>query len=136
MDGAGYNSTNHFAVFGYGRTGIESHLEAASSKIELEIIADPSPRQNLYDRSDNVSFAKKGVPAVTLSPGLTEFDDEIGMYYHRPSDEAATIDMAYLLKYCQIAAHTARLIADDPQRPFWLPGDVYEKEGKKLYGKE
>lgn len=136
MDGAGYNSTEHVAVFGYNRTGIEPHLIAASSKTNLSIVPDPSPQQNLYDRSDNVSFAAKGVPAITLSPGLTDFDDEIGKYYHRPADEASTVDMDYLLKYCKTVAHTARLVADAPQRPFWTPGDVYESAGQDLYGKE
>jgi hypothetical protein len=134
MDGGGYNTTEHVSVFGYDRVGVQSHLDQAASQENLNVLADPAPRQNLYDRSDNVSFAKKGVPAITFSPGLTDFDEEIGKYYHRPEDEASSVDMDYLLKYCLVAARTARLIANDIQRPFWVEGDAYEPQGKLLYG--
>lgn len=134
-DGGGYNTTEHVSVFGFGRTGTDAHLKAAAERYGLGIIPDPAPEQNLYDRSDNVSFAAKGVPALTLSPGMDEFDAEIGRYYHRPDDEADAVDMDYLLKYCQAYAHAARLIANDAARPFWIEGDKYEEAGKELYNR-
>ena len=40
-----------------------------------------------------------------------------------------SVDFNYLLKFCQVY-HTARLIANRRQVPFWEAGDVYEKVGK------
>lgn len=134
-DGAGYNSLNHVSVIGWGRTGVDSLISTAAKKVGLDVFKNPAAEQNLFDRSDNVSFAVKGVPALTFSPGFDAFDDEISKYYHRVDDEADTVDKAYLLKFCQSLAHLARLISDNPVLPKWIKGDKYEEAGIKLYKK-
>jgi hypothetical protein len=132
-DGAGYNDTDYVSVFGYGRTATDDHIKAAAEAVGLEVFPDPAPQQNLFDRSDNVSFARKGVPALTVSPGMTSFDEQINKYYHQVTDEANSVDMDYFLKFCQVYAYLARLVADDEQRPQWREGDKYEEAGKELY---
>ncbi len=134
-DGAGYNSTEHISIFGYGRTGTDAHVETALNSVGLKVFPDPAPEQGLFDRSDNVSFAAEGVPAMNVSPGLTKFDDAINKYYHQVADEASSIDMDYFLKYCQAFSYLARLIANDASKPQWKAGDKYEKAGMELYKK-
>jgi hypothetical protein len=134
-DGAGYNSTRHVSVIGWGRTGVDSLIVAATKKVGLEVFKNPAAEQNLFDRSDNVSFAAKGIPALTFSPGFDAFDDEISKYYHRVGDESDTVDKAYLLKFSQSLAYLARLIANHPETPRWVTGDKYEEAGLKLYRK-
>ena len=92
------------------------------------------PEMGLFDRSDNVIFATKGIPAPSLSPGITSMNEEINQYYHQAADNPDSIDFAYLKKYCKAFAHIARLIADNDKRPMWVEGDKYEEAGKKLYG--
>lgn len=134
-DGGGYNDTTAVSAIGYGRTGTDFAVDRAVELAGLDrVIANPAPRQNLFDRSDNVSFARQGVPCLTISPGFSDFDEEIGQYYHRPGDEATSLNFDYVLKFCQTFAHAARLIADHPERPRWVAGDKYEAVGKKLYG--
>lgn len=133
-DGAGYNDTGVVSAIGWGRTGTNPHVEKAAQAVDLKVFPDPAPEQGLFDRSDNVAFAAKGIPCLTLSPGFTSFDDQIGKYYHQVADEADSVDMDYLLKYARAFTHTARLIADDPQKPNWVSGDKYEAAGKQLYG--
>lgn len=132
-DGAGYNNTEYVSVVGFGRTGTDAAIEAAAAAAGLEVFPNPAPEQNLFDRSDNVAFAKKGVPALTFSPGFTAFDETISKYYHQVADEADAVDMGYLLQYCRAYAHLARLIADADERPQWKAGDKYEAAGKELY---
>jgi len=134
-DGAGYNSTEHISIIGWNRTGTDALVEQAASSVNLKVFPEPAPEQNLFDRSDNVSFAVKGVPAMDFSPGLTKFDDVIAKYYHQVADEASSVDMPYFLKYCKAYANLARLIANNPQRPQWKAGDKYEKVGMELYKK-
>jgi hypothetical protein len=133
-DGGGYNDTGAISLVGMGRTGIDEQIEKAAAAFDTRVIGNPAPEQGLYDRSDNVSFAEKGVPALTFSPGFAEFDDAIFKYYHQVTDNPETIDMAYLKKYCQIFTLAARLIANRDVRPIWVEGDKYEEAGKKLYG--
>lgn len=134
-DGAGYNDTSHISAIGFGRTGTDEHIEGAASAFGMGVIPNPVPEQGLYDRSDNVAFAAKGVPAVCISPGVTGFDEQLMKYYHQVPDEADSVDMAYLLRYCQSFALLARRIADDMAKPVWKKGDKYEGAGMKLYQK-
>lgn len=134
IDGAGYNDTKLISVIGLERTGAKAEIEQAAAQFGLGVFAEPAPEQGLFDRSDNVSFAAKGVPAPTLSEGFKTFDEELMKNYHQVSDNPETIDYNYLLKFCQTYARAARLIADRTTRPFWIAGDKYEAAGKALYG--
>ncbi len=133
-DGAGYNDTSSISVIGMGRTGIDAQIEEAAAAFHTKVIANPAPEQGLFDRSDNVSFAAQGMPALNFAPGMTGFDDAIFKYYHQVTDNPETIDMAYLKRYCQIYTLAARLIANRDSLPFWIEGDKYESAGKTLYG--
>lgn len=133
-DGAGYNDTSIVAVMGLDRTGAKTEIETASKAFGLGVFADPSPEQGLFDRSDNVSFAKKGIPAPTFTPGFKEFNGDIMKNYHQVSDNPETIDFDYLLKFSQAYTYSARLIANKAKVPQWIGGDKYEEAAKKLYG--
>jgi hypothetical protein len=134
-DGAGYNDTTIVSVMGLDRTGARAEIEAASKAFGLGVFADPSPEQGLFDRSDNVSFAKEGIPAPTFTPGFKEFNGDIMKNYHQASDNPETIDFNYLLKFSQAYTYATRLIADRKTPPQWSAGDKYEPAAKKLYGK-
>ena len=134
-DGAGYNDTTVVTAIGLERTSAEATIKAASEASGLEAIVDPVPEQNLYDRSDNVSFARQGIPAVNFAPGTTAFDAEIMKHYHQVSDEAETLNFSYVEKYCEAYTRTAEQIANLSETPFWTKGDKYEAAGKKLYGR-
>jgi len=133
-DGAGYNDTSAISVIGMGRTGIDEQIERAAAVFNASVIANPAPEQGLFDRSDNVSFAAKGIPALNFAPGFTDFDDAIFKYYHQVTDNPETIDMAYLKRYCQIYTLAARLIANQQELPFWEEDDKYREVGEQLYG--
>ncbi|MBB4077508.1 hypothetical protein GGR28_000109 [Lewinella aquimaris] len=132
-DGAGYNDTSAISVIGMGRTGIDEQIERAAAAFGASVISNPAPEQGLFDRSDNVSFAAKGIPALNFAPGMTDFDDAIFKYYHQVTDNPETIDLEYLKRYCQIYTLAARLIANRDELPFWKEGDKYEEVGKSLY---
>lgn len=134
-DGAGFNDTSLVTVIGLERTTAEPLIQQAALSQGLKAIPDPAPEQNLFDRSDNVSFAAKGIPAPTMAPGFTAFDAAIQKYYHQLIDEAgADFDFAYLRRYVNTYIESARLIASTPARPRWRSGDKYEAAFKKLYG--
>ncbi len=134
-DGAGYNDTTKVTVIGLSRTDAKPQIEAGAQAFGLTAIDDPAPEQNLFDRSDNVSLAEKGIPAPDYAPGFTKFDAEIFKYYHQVTDNPDNVSFPYLLKYCQSYIHAARLIADRSAAPKWAPGDKYEKAAQALYGK-
>jgi len=136
IDGAGYNDTTKVTVIGLGRTEADPEMKAAAGSFGLEAIPDPVPEQNLFDRSDNVSFARKGIPAPTYSMGLTAFDEEINYYYHQVTDEPHTLNYDYVTAYIRSFVLAAQKIANRDEAPFWLPGDVYEEAGVELYNRQ
>ena len=133
-DGAGYDDTTKVTAIGLERTTAEATITSAADAFGLQAIVDPVPEQNLYDRSDNVSFAQKGIPAVNFAPGITSFGPAIMQHYHQVSDEVATLNINYVEKYCEAYTLAAAQIANMPDAPFWKEGDKYEPAGKKLYG--
>ncbi len=70
------------------------------------------PSFRFFERSDNIVFALRGIPAHTLS--------SFGMHadYHQPSDEVDRIDFAHLAQAADVVTRAARLLADGP-RPSW-----------------
>lgn len=134
-DGAGYADKTLVSVIGLDRTNCKAEIEAGCKAFGLGVFGDPSPEQGLFDRSDNVSLAAKGIPAPDFAPGFKSFDGEIAKYYHQAADNPDSVDFDYLLKFCQSFAYTARLIGNKPVKPYWTAGDKYEPAAKALYGK-
>ena len=119
---------------GLTRTDAEDLLQQSCNAFGLEAIEDPPKEQGLFDRSDNVNFAKKGIPAPTFSLGFRSFDEEIFKYYHQPGDELETLDMDYIEKYVKSFILSAISIGNADQSFFWREGDKYYEPGKELYG--
>lgn len=97
-------------------TGFErSTMGEALARAGLPVVADPRPEYRFFERSDNIVFALRGIPAHTLS--------SFGMHpdYHKPSDEVERIDFQHLARAADLVAGAARVLADGP-RPTWHPG--------------
>jgi hypothetical protein len=97
-------------------TGDErSTMGAMFRAARLPVVPDPRPQQRFFQRSDNIAFARAGIPAHTLSSfGLHED-------YHRPSDEIETIDWTHMAQATEIALAAVRVLADGA-RPQWNEG--------------
>lgn len=134
IDNGGYNDTSIISVIGLTRTDAEKDIQEACNAYGLTAIEDPAKEQGLFDRSDNVNFARKGIPAPTFSLGFRAFDAEIFKYYHQAGDEVGTLDLDYIQKYIRSYILSAVRIADTPKAAFWRQGDKYYDAGVKLYG--
>ncbi|MEO5817050.1 MAG: M20/M25/M40 family metallo-hydrolase [Gemmatimonadaceae bacterium] len=81
----------------------------------LPIVPDRRPEQSFFTRSDNIAFARAGVPAHTLST-YNMHDD-----YHTVRDDVSRVDFAHMTNVIRAAASATRLLADGPA-PTWYPG--------------
>ncbi len=98
-------------------TGFDrSTMGQTLAKAGLPIEDDPRPDFRFFERSDNIVFALRGIPAHTLSSFGLHQD------YHQPSDEIERIDFAHLAQVADVVARAARLLADGPTGPRWMPG--------------
>ena len=96
---------------GYERTTIGPALAEAG----IAVHPDPRPGHRFYERSDNIAFARIGIPAHTLSSFGLHHD------YHSPDDEVERIDFDHLEAAIAEATRAVRILADGP-RPAWKPG--------------
>lgn len=134
-DNGGYNNTDYATIIGLNRTTAKDEIVTAVEAFGLKANDDPAPEQGLFDRSDNVNFAKKGIPAPSFGMGFDAFDEEIMKTYHQPSDEFETMDMEYLNTFYRTYVLAARMIGNMKETPFWVEGDKYYDAGKGLYDK-
>ncbi len=79
----------------------------------------PDDPENIYERSDHFSYAKRGVPIVFFTDGMganwgkgSPRDD-----YHRPTDDAERIDYGKVLRTARLAYAIGRVAADAAERP-------------------
>jgi Zn-dependent M28 family amino/carboxypeptidase len=135
-DGAGYNDKSIITLIDLNRTSVDELIGKASQTFGLGVKGDPAPGQNLYERSDNLNFAVKGIPSVNIAPGIKAFDQELMKYYHQAADEVSTMDMAYVEKFHRSFVYAAYLIANATERPKWKKGDKFEAAGTKLYSND
>lgn len=96
---------------GYDRSTMGEMLKASG----IPIVADPYPQHRFFERSDNIVFARMGIPAHTLSSYNLHTD------YHKPSDEISRIDFAHITGVITAAVRAARMLADGPA-PQWKEG--------------
>jgi len=96
---------------GYDR----STMGAMLARAHLAVVADPRPSQHFYERSDNIAFAERGIPAHTLSSFNLHAD------YHQPSDDLSRIDFAHMTAVIDSAVRAVDLLANGPL-PVWNPG--------------
>lgn len=96
---------------GYDR----STMGAMLARAHIAIVGDPRPSQHFFERSDNIAFAERGIPAHTLS----SFD--LHADYHQPSDDLSRIDFAHMTAVINSAVRAVRLLANGPL-PVWNPG--------------
>ncbi|MFT4833860.1 MAG: aminopeptidase YwaD [Marinoscillum sp.] len=135
-DNGGYNDTSMATVIGRDRTTAKELIVKAIETYGLTAGNDDKYKeQGLFDRSDNVSFASKGIPAPSFGMGVNEFDEQIFRTYHQPSDEFETVDMDYLYTFYRAYVLAGRFIGNMTETPFWVEGDKYYEIGKELYGR-
>ena len=130
----GYNDKTIITSISWGRTTSDPIVTKAAKAYGLNVGGDPDPREGFFERSDQVSFANKGVVAIKLQPGLARMDDEIRKYYHRQADEVSTLDFQYLTKFYKTFVTAVYNLANNPEKYSWNKGDKYEEVSNKLYG--
>ena len=96
-------------------TGFErSTMGPTFARAGLPIGPDKRLDQQFFERSDNIAFARLGVPAHTLSSYNMHTD------YHEPSDDLAHVDIPHMTAVIRAGAAAARLLADG-EAPRWNP---------------
>ena len=129
-------------AFGSEHSSLEATVAEAIAAEGFTLTPDPMPEENLFLRSDQYSFVRRGVPAAYLKPGFTSTDPDIEgkaienehrkHHYHQPSDDLSRpVDWASAVRFARANARIGYAIANDDERPTWNEGDFFgEKFGR------
>ncbi|HEY4678130.1 MAG TPA: M20/M25/M40 family metallo-hydrolase [Candidatus Angelobacter sp.] len=98
-------------------TGFDrSNLGPELAKHGAKLVADPHPKQNFFQRSDNYALAKQGIVAHTVSSFGLHSD------YHRPGDDVAHIDFNHMEQAIHSMLGPVKWLANSEFKPEWVEG--------------
>lgn len=98
----------------------------------LELTVNDAP--GIFQRSDQFSFVKRGIPSIFMMPGFAHggreiFNDFLAAHYHKPSDETTLpIDWAATTRFAGVVSATVRAVADGKAAPSWYGDSELAKE--------
>ncbi len=138
-----FGETRDVAAIGLDMSTIGDTFAAVVRERGLTPAGDPNPNAGSFYRSDQVSFAKAGIPALYLQAG-TDYVSDLGFdpgayeleHYHQVSDEVTDAwDLRGVERDMRILFEVARRVANADEQPRWAPGNEFEEEWKALYGR-
>jgi hypothetical protein len=98
-------------------TGFDrSNLGPELAKHGANLVADPHPKEQFFQRSDNFALAKQGVIAHTVSSFGLHKD------YHQPSDEISRIDFSHMEQAIASLVKPVQWLANSDFKPQWVEG--------------
>jgi hypothetical protein len=98
-------------------TGYErSNLGPELAKQGANLVADPHPEENFFQRSDNYALARQGIIAHTVSSFGLHKD------YHQASDEIETIDFSHMTRAINSMVKPVQWLVNSNFKPVWNEG--------------
>lgn len=138
-----FGLTHDLGAIGLVMSDLGTTFAEVASEQGVRATGDPNPNAGSFYRSDQVNFAKAGVPALYLQRGKEfvtplDFDaEELRLEnYHQVSDEILPEwDLAGIERDMRILFETAIRTANADEQPRWVEGHEFEEEWKALYGR-
>ncbi len=120
---------NQIEVIGFGYTTLEDILRDVVAQQGRTVVTDQAPEAGHYFRSDQFSFAKKGVPALfTKSVTSEDYKEYVAKHYHKPSDKFdPNWDMKAAADDARALLEVALAVANSDKRPEWKPGTGFRR---------
>lgn len=133
-----WGKTSDITFVGFGKSSADQVVTDAAAHQGRVVKPDQYPDRGFFYRSDQFNFAKIGVPAIYLKPGV-DFLEDFGdaevtpvehyenVQYHQPSDEISDAwDFGGLVDDTLVGFWAGLQIANANDKPAWYPGDEFE----------
>ena len=122
-------------ILGLDESDLGPEARAVAESLGVKPQADPEPLRNVFIRSDQYNFIRRGIPALAMKvgfePGSPEqkiFKDWLTQRYHAPSDDLAQpVDLGAAAMYEEIIRGLMVRVADDTERPQWKQNSFFRR---------
>jgi Zn-dependent M28 family amino/carboxypeptidase len=134
-----WGPTRDVTIFGRGKSTLEDVLARHAVRQGRVVEGEEAPDQGWYYRSDQLSFARAGVPALWARAGTDhvgrpegwgtqQLDAWLAERYHQPGDELdATWDFHGIVQDARLLFGVALEVAQADAMASWYPGDEFER---------
>jgi Zn-dependent M28 family amino/carboxypeptidase len=131
-------ATRDIGALGMDRSTLGPVFETAARAEGLTVESQPDVRGSFF-RSDHFPFARAGVPALSIKPGVDFVgrpkswgEEQENLYnqqrYHQPSDEyQPSFRYDGMAQQIRVTVRTAQAIANTPEMPRWLRSAEFQR---------
>jgi Zn-dependent M28 family amino/carboxypeptidase len=133
-----WGHTHDVTFIGLGKSTADEITQLIAAEQGRVVKPDQFPSRGSFYRSDQFSFAKIGVPALYLDPGMEFVDrppgwgrEQVNHYtdvnYHQPSDEYdPSWNLDGMIEDAKLGFWVGLAIANADEMPSWNEGDEFE----------
>ena len=133
-----WGRTRDVIIYGLGKSELDDWLTKTAQVQNRTIRGEQDVKAGWFYRSDQISFARAGVPAIWFKSGVDfigrepgwgerQYADWIEYKYHKPGDEVEeSWNLEGLEEDARLAFRLAAAIANADVTPTWYAGDEFE----------
>ncbi len=130
--------TRDLVAHGIDNSDLGDVARQVAQEMKIELSPDRVPEENIFVRSDQYAFIKRGIPAIFVNSGYKGVDPSVDMLeiartwrrtrYHSPQDDLSQpIDYTAALLPVEFDFRLGLAVANRDARPRWKPGDFFGK---------
>jgi Zn-dependent M28 family amino/carboxypeptidase len=132
-----WGRTHDMAVMGLGQSQMDEYLRAALKPMGRTITADEEPEKGFFYRSDQLNFARAGVPVLFARDGFDKleggkaagkaaYDDFTANRYHKPADNYdPNWDLSGVIEDVGALYAVGKRLAEESTFPQWAPDSEF-----------
>ncbi len=129
---------NDITLIGYGNSELDGYVTKVAARQGRTVRPDASPEKGYFYRSDQFSFAKRGVPSIYISGGQDHVEHGVEwtreqeelyttQHYHDPSDEYdPEWDLEGTVDDLELVFEVGRNLANETNFPEWTAGNEFK----------
>jgi Zn-dependent M28 family amino/carboxypeptidase len=122
-------------VFGLNESDLGDQIRAVAKAHGVRVEDDPEPARNVFIRSDQYSFIRRGIPALMMMVGYDKGSPEekvvntwLKERYHAPADDLKQpVDLESAGRFDDLLRALAEAVADRPERPRWNANSFFKR---------
>lgn len=122
-------------VYGLQESDLGDIVREVAKARGVQVQPDPEPLRNSFIRSDQYSFIRHGIPALSMKVGFEAGSPDAKLYknwltqrYHAPSDDTnQPIDLQSAADFEEIVRELTLAVANRTERPQWKSDSFFRR---------
>ncbi len=122
-------------VYGLDESDLGDDIREVAKAMGIAIQPDPEPIRNVFIRSDQYSFIRRGIPSLSMKVGYAKGSPEeqtsknwLKERYHAPSDDVnQPVDKKAAGEFDRLVARLVEKVANKAERPKWKDTSFFKR---------